>query len=261
MAGSHYSSLDRVLDILLMFQDYGKVLTVQEIMAAFGGSRSSTYRYLQVLRRRGLIQEVGTPGHFRLGPAILTLARGGRTLPDLAAMAEPVMRDLAEASGESILLTCRNDQRVRVISSLDSRQVIRVAIEAAQNSPLHVGSFGKLHMAHLRDSEIEALLADQTWTGGHNLDAATMRAELLQIRAKGYAVSDGEVELGMRSVSAAILGPGETLAAALTVAGPSFRLTKSILRRLVPLVQEAAERITLSWGQGQPAEMADGTRG
>lgn len=257
MAAARYSSLDRILDILLMFQEYGRVLSVQEISAAFNSSRSSTYRYLQVLRRRGLIQEEGTPGQYRLGPAILALARGGSGLPDLAAVADPVLRDLAAASGESVLLTCRNDRRVRVLASVDSRQTIRVAIDAAQNSPLHVGSFGKLHMAHLRDAEIDLLLADPA----AGLDPVAVRAELAQIRAKGYAVSDSEVELGMRSVSAAILGPDGMLAAALTVAGPRFRLTKAIMRGLVPQVQKAAATITDAWNQGQPARMQNGTRG
>lgn len=69
-----YTSIDRVLDILLMFGASSEPLSMPMLARAFGTSRSSTYRYLQILRSRGLVEEAATAGHYRLGPAATALA-------------------------------------------------------------------------------------------------------------------------------------------------------------------------------------------
>lgn len=252
MAGSgngRYSSLDRILDILLMFGESQGPLSVQRLSEAFRSSRSSTYRYVQILRKRGLIEETDVPGHFRLGPMVLRLARAFGGDAHLKSLAEPVLQELAGESGESVMLTKRSGSSVLVLASVDSAQIVRVNIETANNSPLHVGSFGKLHLAYLDAREVDRYLrhplravAPYTVT-----DPASLRAELDTIRAQGYALSDSEVEAGMRSLSVPVLDAFGNLAAVLTLAGPAFRMPLSPLRRQAARLTEAAKVISRLW--------------
>lgn len=260
MAGAgneRYSSLDRILDILLMFGESQAPLSVQRLSEAFRSSRSSTYRYVQILRKRGLIEETEIPGHFRLGPMVMRLARACGGDAHLKSLAEPVLQDLAAESGESVMITRRSGNNVLVMASIDSAQIVRVNIDAANNSPLHVGSFGKLHLAYLDAREVDRylrhpLLAVAPYTV---TDPASLRAELDAIRAQGYALSDSEVEAGMRSLSVPVLDASGNLTAALTLAGPAFRMPLSPLRRQSGRLAEAAAGIARLWS-GTPAAPA-----
>jgi DNA-binding IclR family transcriptional regulator len=150
-----------------------------------------------------------------------------------------------------VLLTRRSAGRVTVIAAIDSPQTLRVVTDAARDQPLPVGSFGKLHMAWLRDAELDVLLG----RADDGADRASLRATLAAIRSQGHARSDGEVEPGMSSLSVPILVGGDTLLAALTLAAPTFRLPNPIARRLLPMLQDAARRIGELW-QSEPVAEA-----
>jgi len=246
---ARYSSLDRILDILLMFGENQAPLSVQRISEVFRSSRSSTYRYVQILRKRGLIEETAVPGHFRLGPMVMRLARAFGGDAQLKSLAEPVLNELASEFGESVMITKRNGNAVLVLASIDSPQIVRVNIAAANNSPLHVGSFGKLHLACLDAREVDRylrqpLLAVAPYTV---TDPASLRAELEAIRAQGYALSDSEVEAGTRSLSVPLLDANGGIAAVLTLAGPALRLPLSPLRRQAGRRKAAATTISAAW--------------
>jgi len=244
------SSLERILDVLLMFAENGGRLSVADVSGQYGMSRSSSYRYLQVLASRGLIEKSGEPGVFQIGSAVLQLARVRTTHRSLVDVAEPVMTALAEETGESVLLTARAKDRVAVIASIDSSRAVRVSMAAAKNSPLHVGSFGKLHMAYLENTEREALLGQQmrSQTTGDLIDPEALRHELVSIRNQGCATSEGEVEHGMYSISAPIMSRNGAMIAAVTLAGPSFRVAAAKGQALVSRVVQAANQISDLWG-------------
>lgn len=254
-SGSTYSSLDRILDILLMFGEGQAPLSVQRISEAFRSSRSSTYRYVQILRKRGLIEETEVPGHFRLGPTVLRLARSFGGDAHLGTLAEPILQELVAETGESVMLTKRSGTSVRVLASIDSAQIVRVDIEAAHNSPLHVGSFGKLHLAYLDAREVERYLRHPLHAvAPHTVtEPASLRAELEAIRTQGYALSDSEVEAGMRSLSVPVLDGARNMIAVLTLAGPAFRLPITPLRRQAPRLVAAAAAIARLWSPAPAA--------
>ncbi len=243
------TSFERSIDMLLLFRDFPDGLNARDIAEKFNVSRSSAFRYLQILRSRDLIEPTAQPGAFRLGPMVVRLARARSANRTIGQIAEAPMRELAESTGESILLTRLVGDTVVVILSIDSPRVIRVSIEAAQDSSLHVGSFGKLHMAYLDTAQIDRLLAEPLVHAvtGLELDRARLRSELKQIRNRGYSVSDGEVEVGMSSVSVPVLSAKGDLIASLSIAGPVFRLPQTLVPNLVRDLNEKARQIGEEW--------------
>jgi len=240
-ADSALTLFERAIDLLFLLREAPDGLTAPDIAERFDVSRSSAFRYLQVLKARGLVEPAGPPGRFRLGPAIGYLARGRVDEHALIDAARPLMRRLAEETGESVLLTRRQDDRVTVLTAIDSDRVIRASMAAAQDCPLHVGSFGKLHAAHLSDAELGRLVAAGALAGG--TDPAGLRDALTAIRRRGYAQSEGEIETGMSSVSVPVAGADGSMLAALSVAGPVFRLPQSLVPDLVRRLQATAAAI------------------
>jgi DNA-binding IclR family transcriptional regulator len=148
-----------------------------------------------------------------------------------------------------MMLTRRSGHRILVLASIDTPQIIRVNVEAANNSPLHVGSFGKLHLAYLDAREVDRYLRHPlSAVAPHTVtDPAALRAELDTIRRQGYALSDSEVEPGMRSLSVPVLDDAGRLIAVLTLAGPAFRMPLVPLRGQASRLVEAAARIGRQW--------------
>ena len=124
---SKQSSPERLLDILLMFQN-GETVTVPQIAKRFGASRSSTYRGMSFLKERGFSEDAGSPGTFRLGPAI----------------ARPYLQALADETRESVPLRRASAGGA---AAVDSPQLPRVLLRDAENRPLRSASFGKLLLA------------------------------------------------------------------------------------------------------------------
>jgi len=240
------SSPERLLDILLMFQA-GETVTVQHIGERFGSSRSSTYRDISFLKGRGFIEEDDSPGTFRLGPAIERLANSAGGRRNLAKIARPHLHHLADETRESVLLCRRSGSRVLLVAYVDSPQMLRVSMPAADNQPLHSGSFAKLLLAHQRPAVIDRMLHQPIRRVGNRIDTAVLRRELDLIRQRGYAASDGEVESGTRSISVPVTTPQGEVLAALTVAAPASRFEWRRIRELLPLMRRIAVDIIEDW--------------
>lgn len=240
---------DRTIDVLTAFDEEHAVLTAEELAERLGMSRSTTYRYLQSLRSSGLIEEGEANGAFRLGPLIFKLARIARKGVDtgLSEIALPIMRKLTEQTEETTLLTRLFNQHVVCIEHVESPQRIRLSYERGMVLPINAGSPAKVLLAYLKPDELDALLKAtplQRFTDTTITDPDLLRKDLVTIRARGYAVSNGELDVGVRGVSAPILNEREQAVASLSTASPAFRLDESVLPRMIQAVQAAAHTIS-----------------
>lgn len=242
------ATADRAIDVLLLFNEEQPVLTAEEVSARLGMPRSTTYRYLQSLRSYGLVEENDSSGGFRLGPSIFRLARVARLGLGLLEIALPVMRDLVAQTGETALLTRRTDSHVVCIERVESTQRVRLSYERGHVLPLHAGASAKVLLAFLEPDEIETILKSSPlprYTERTMTDPDTLRRQLEVIRARGYAMSEGEVDAGVRGVAAPIFDTNKRVVAGLSVAGPAFRIDDAVLPDVIRAVQEAANRISL----------------
>lgn len=241
------ATADRAIDLLLLFSEEQPVLTAEEVSERLGMPRSTTYRYLQSLRSYGLVEENEVSGGFRLGPSVFKLARAARKGLGLSEVALPVMRELSAQVGETVLLTRRTDQYVVCIERVESTHRVRLSYEPGQVLPLHAGASAKVLLAFLEPAEIEAVLNSSPlprYTERTLTDPAMLRTQLETIRARGYAMSDGEVDVGVRGVAAPIFSANKRILAGLSVAGPAFRIDDTLLSTVIDAVQEAANTIS-----------------
>lgn len=241
------STADRAIDILLLFNERQPVLTALEIAERLGMSPSTTYRYLSSLRLSGLIEEGETNGEFRLGPTVFQLARTARKGLGLSEIALPVMHELVAQTGESALLTRHSGLQVVCIERVESPHSVRLSYERGQILPLHAGASAKIILAYLKPSEIDSALKAgplQQYTAHTVTDPDVLRSQLQAIRAAGYAVSDEEVDVGVRGVAAPILDREQRVIAGMSVAGPMFRLHDTLLPTIITAVCQAAQVIS-----------------
>jgi IclR family transcriptional regulator, acetate operon repressor len=231
------AAVERAIDVLLLFgRDPRPDLGVTEISTELGLSKAAVHRILTSLRTRDLITLDPTSRRYALGPASLSLGRAYLARIDVRAMAAPELALLSSESHETATLSIRNgDARMYVEQVVPDREV-RMEVAIGVPYPLHAGGSSKAFLAFLSDAEVESYVDRnllQAMTELTITDVSELRAELEQIRARGYALSRGERMAGAASVAAPVFDQGGRPIAVLSLSGP--------VERFVPVAEAAAE--------------------
>lgn len=232
-------SIDRAAQLLVRVVENSEPTSVGELAVTTGLPKSTTSRLLRALERQGLVQRDGARGSLGPGPVLLRFARRGLDV-DLAAVASDTLSRLAERSGETVNLAVASAEGVEHLAQRDSRHFLGGTNWVGRRVPFHCSANGKVLLAFgaatLPDCELERL-TPQTIVDRDRLDD-----ELDAVRAQGYATASEELEPGLVAVAAPVRGPEGAMLAALSVSGPTIRVTPARLGELVALlVNHAAE--------------------
>lgn len=175
----------------------------------------------------------------------------------LEAAAGPMGR-VAEETGETVSIAALDHGDVLVLDSADAHSNFRVVSEKGSRLPLHCTSQGKLLLAYLPAAERRALLRGcdfAAYTPHSHTSAQALEAELPEILARGYALENGELRIGLRSVSAPVFDVTGRAAYAVCVVGMFRRVNAPELERATELLVEAAGQISFALGyRGGPME-------
>jgi DNA-binding IclR family transcriptional regulator len=238
------STADRALDILQLFSDDKLVWSGAQIAEQIGVARSTGYRYLKGLVGSRFLEECG--GGFRLGPQVFELARLARKSIGLSDIARPVMRELADAVGETVLLTRRSGGAVVCLELEESGHPVRISYERGHVLPINAGAAAEVLLAWASDQEVTELLAAplRRFTSRTLTDKDQLRARLREIRADGYAISRGELDEDVIGIAAPVRRPDGTAIEAVSVAALRYRVPDSDVPRITEAVCAAAGLIS-----------------
>jgi len=219
-----------------------------ELVHAIGAPKSTVQRGLTTLHEAGWLSPIDSGSRRRWTPSLrlATIARGGDALTALRQAAIPILRELRDTTRETIHLTARDGDRVVLVERCDSPQVLRTGWPLGSSSPLHVGANGKAVLAASGERELARYLGREleAWTEHTIVDPDQLRTELSRIRDRGYAVSDRELDSGVRAVAAPIFGPDGDAIAALSISCPATRLPDDLIGKYGASVVAAAAAIS-----------------
>ncbi len=251
-AGSQsIAAVERAIDVLLLFGIGGKGdLGVTEISAELGLSKAAVHRILTSLRSRDLIAIDPDSRRYQLGPAALGLGRAYLQRIDVRSMAAAELAWLSSESNETATLSIRTgDVRMYVDQVIPAREV-RMEVALGVPYPLHAGASSKAFLAYLPAADLDAYIARSglsRMTEATVTDEKALRAELSEIRSRGYALSFGERQAGAASAAAPVLDHENRPAAVVSVAGPGERFRDEV-DRAVTLLLEATGRLSARMG-------------
>lgn len=241
--------LERALGILDLFTPEQPSRGVSEVSALLRLPRSTVYRTLRILERRQYLWQDPETKRFRLGSQAINLGWRALESIELRRVANPVMRRLFEATGETVILTVLSEDRTQsvCVERIDSRHQLRLILEIGRRIPLHAGASSKVLLAYLAREQVQKMIAlrglpavnRNTITGPGRLEA-----HLLEIRRQGYALSFEETNEGAAGIAAPIFDRLGEIAGGLGIAGPMARFSPQALPRLIPLVQGHANEVT-----------------
>lgn len=230
-------AIERAAQLLVRIVEAPSPLSVGELAAGAELPKSTTSRLVAALERNGLVQRLGDRGPLRPGPVLLRFADKDGT-DTLVELARPSLRRLAEASGETINLAIPGPRGVEHLAQEDTAHLVGVTDWVGRAVPYEQAANGKCFLAFGRADE--------------------PTDELRRVRARGWATSVDELEEGLSAVAAPVLGPHGDAIAALSVSGPSARLTPDRIAGLAPLLIDECSELAARLGHRDAALAAAG---
>jgi len=243
--------LDRALGILDLLAGESPELGPSEVSEGTGLHKSTVHRLLQVLERHRLIEKIAQSGKYRLGLRLFELGSKAMAQFDLRERAKAYLKRLVLETGETAHICILDGDRMLSIANVESPRTLRTPSTVGHRTPLHCTSVGKTLLAFLPEDERNDLInqCELTDYTRHTITKpARLKAELKLIRQRGYAMDDEEIEEGLRCVGAPVMDHSGKVIAAMSIAGPAFRLTEDRIPAVARSVIQAASELSVELG-------------
>lgn len=260
MEDTSVRTIDRLVEILNCFTRDKTSWSLSELSLHLGLPKSTLHRFLVGLERHGIMRR-DENGRWMLGYRLFIWGSLAVESTGLRQVAVPVMRELADRTGETVLLTEYRNGAVICTEKIETIHSVRLAMHIGAIRAPHAGASSKVLMAYLSPAEVTKViqerglprLCERTIT-----DPDLLQEELRQIRERGYAESYEETDRGAWGIATPIRDWRGEVVAGLGIAGPTVRYSKRQMQTYVQLCRAAADRISalLGYAPGTPGETA-----
>ncbi|MEZ5124109.1 MAG: IclR family transcriptional regulator C-terminal domain-containing protein [Solirubrobacterales bacterium] len=238
-------SLERGRSVIRAFSADAPELTLSDGARRTGLTRAAARRFLLTLVD---LHYVRTDGHvFWLSPRVLELGYAYLSSMSLTDVAEPHLERLVAEVRESSSVSVLEGDDVIYVARVPVSRIMTVSINVGTRFAAYATSMGRVMLAGLDAAALEDYLGrvEIVPRSPRAIDSPQrLRAELDRVRAQGYALVDGELDEGLRSVAVPIHDRDGAVAAAVNLSTHASRRTIDAMRKdLLPPLRETAARI------------------
>lgn len=236
-------AIDRAAELLSLVVLSDQPQAHGDLVARTGLAKSTVSRLLQALERHRLLYR-DEAGSYQAGPLFALYATSHEPLDELTRIAQPMLERLSEATGETVNLAVIRGDAVVQVAQVDSTFMLGTTNWVGVDVPAHCSALGKIFYANGR-LEVPSSLSRHT----HNTVTSpqVLERQLRQIRKQGYAVTRGELEIGLDAVAAPVYNRSGELTASIGVSGPADRISHG-LPALAELIKTQARSLSALLG-------------
>ncbi|MEH3075417.1 MAG: IclR family transcriptional regulator [Quadrisphaera sp.] len=250
---STVQSVDRAVSLLQALAAHGPA-GLTELSAGVRIHKATAFRLLATLEARGLVQQDGERGRYRLGPSAAQLAAGAAGARDVTALCRPLCAQLAEEVGDTVNLVVSDGVQITTVDQAAGGSIVASTDYVGRRGPLHATAAGKVFLAEWPAARLSELCRSglERFTDRTLVDQRALEEDLLLVRTRGWAAAQEEHETGLVVVGAPVRAADGTVAAAMTVGGPTYRMTPEALPSIAAHVVAAAARASWRLGAVKP---------
>jgi IclR family pca regulon transcriptional regulator len=244
-------ALSRGLAVIEAFDRDNAAMSLADVARRANVSRATARRLLHTLVELGYAASDGK--RFSLRARVLNLGYSYMSSLGLIEVAQPMMSELAAEVRESCSASVMDGHDVIYVARVPSAQrIMSISLNIGSRLPAHCTSMGRVLLAGLADSSLEAFFAGAPFsrlTERTVTEPAALRAIVAKTAEQGWALVDGELEIGLISLAAPIRDSTGKVAAALNISSHSSRTSRETAERdlLPPLIRTAK---AISWALG-----------
>jgi IclR family KDG regulon transcriptional repressor len=222
-------------------------------------SKTATHRLLQTLVSAGYVAKEESPGAYVLTTKAWQVGSAAIARMDAKTTGAKYLPALADASRESVHIAILDGADVIYVEKIDSAHPLRTHSALGARAPAACVATGKALLAHHSDEIVNKVAAGlRRHTPRSITTRAALAKELEKVRRKGYAVNNGEWREDICSVAAPIFNAQRSVAAAIGISGPAYRIGRR-LDDLGILVARTAREISRELGCASTAGVASGS--
>ena len=243
--------LERAFDILDALASENPSRKLNDLCQAVDLHKSTTHRLLSAMERRRYVERTPSGSEYRLGLRLFEL--GMRAVSRLSAVeaARPYLERPAPVSGETAHMGILQQGEIVSLVNAESGQALHAPSTVGRRAPVHCSSQGKAILAFAPEAAVEEIVRCKSlaaFTPKTITSLPRFKQELKKIRAQGYALDDEEFERGLRCIGAPVRDHTGRVVAAISIAGPVFRVSRQRLPQLSALVKRTAADLSLALG-------------
>jgi IclR family pca regulon transcriptional regulator len=239
------TALARGLTVIRAFGPERPHMTLADIAKRVTLPRATVRRSLITLETLGYVESDGR--NFSLSPKVLALGNSYLASSPFPRTIQPMLERLAEAIGESCWAAILDEDDVLLVAGAKSNRMLSAGLRVGSRLPAFCSAFGRVMLAGLADEKIDEYLTrhiPRRYTSRTVIDSNAVRRCVMEARANGYAIADGEVELGLCSLAVPVFNVHGEIVAAINATAPSSRVRSSeMVERFLAPLREVAEDI------------------
>lgn len=228
-------------------------LSITELSKMLGYYPSAIHRFITTLEYLGYVERDPGNGKYRLGLKFLELGYLVFDRMDLRQRVRPVLKELADNSGETANLAIFDERREGIvfIDQIESPRDITMRLRVGEQAQLHATALGKVILAHLTSEKIQEILRGERFpklTENTITDPEELSQHLSVIRQNGFAVDDQEVVEGAKCIAAPVRDHTGQVVAAISISALASRINHDNMSDKVELVRQSALEASLRLG-------------
>ena len=236
-------SLARGLAVIRTFDGDPVELSLAEVARRAEIPRAAARRFLRTLEQLGYVRAT-QGGRFRLTPRVLELGYGYLSSLSLPEIVQPHLDELSHRIGESVSVAVLDGADIVYVARAAARRIMSVRITIGTRLPAFVTSMGRVLLSGTPFSDVSALIEPErlvAYTARTTVDPAELVTELDTVRDQGWAMVDGELEDGLRSLAVPLRGHDGSMVAALNVStSTAHEVADGMRADLLPHLQRTA---------------------
>jgi len=229
-------------------------VNLAQLSKAVGLHTSTTFHLTKTMVSMGILRQDESNKSYHVGARFFGLAAGAADEAELVKLAQPMLSDLAENTGENSHIAVPTREGVIIIEKCEGSAQVRMNERIGSVRPLHATAIGKAILSGMSDDEVAAFADDndlQSLTAKTITDRDRLIAEVKQIRLNGIAYDDTEFNEEARCMAAPVFDFNGRVIGSIGISGPVWRVGLQDLPRLGEAVKVAATSLSKALGHAR----------
>jgi IclR family KDG regulon transcriptional repressor len=243
-------TVKKSLAILDLFLTVKNELSIDELATLSGINKSTTRRIIMTFIDYDFVKQPPKKGKYSLGMKFLDFSQTIKKNIPFVDIAEPFLTQLGQKADETAAMAIWNERDAIICLSTQPNHPLKVSIHDGTMRMLHQSSLGKAILAGLPDERLNSLIGSELrrFTPNTITDIDELKRHLAIVRRDGVATDDEEGYSGVRGIACAFKNEEGGVAGAVTLIGPTIRITREKAKEYVPLVKDCAQSISKALG-------------